>query len=582
MADYKDIQARIKEVIRPNGVGAITAAEHQSLLMQIVNKVENDFSTMKGSAVQKDGIYPEMTVGKSDNLVGRGESIPAEFSFRASGGKSIEDGTARIKTLKGNAVVWNQLYPTDWVRERNGVKSTSVGGIVSVVGTLTESYFDFQAFTDNVANHIYLFEFNAKSSVFNGYSFELLNRNQKSTINNGHAAILHNNTNSSLGTYIGVVMTKGITLNEKVTISQYDLTLMFGAGNEPTTIEEFNARKPIVEDENAYNEGEVIPFTAEGIKSIGDNAWDEEWRNGYYYGGGLFAAASTHVANVNPFKVIPNAEYRMNKYPAYVWFYDKDMQYISFGFVTSAMSFRTPSNAQFVNFSMEPAYGTTYNNDICISLAHSGYKEGQYFPYEQDIRKIDSRILEEFPNGMMPWDKVYNKNGKGYIVKGTGVVDLGTLSYAYQPPIAGSFPLGFFYVDIANKAHGNINMLSGKYDYTADWVNVGIRGDESAKTIYVKDGAFADVASFKSAMQGVMLYYELAEPTIIEYDEPFNLDYLVWDFGTEEIIADKPSAPLKADIIYQFNAVDEIRELRQLIATMQAQLASLTSNNGGQ
>ena len=56
----------------------------------------------------RNGHYPEFTAGFADNLVGRGEAIPAEFSFRASGGKSIEDGTARIKTLKGNAVVWNQ------------------------------------------------------------------------------------------------------------------------------------------------------------------------------------------------------------------------------------------------------------------------------------------------------------------------------------------------------------------------------------------------------------------------------------------------------------------------------------------
>jgi hypothetical protein len=108
-------------------------------------------------------------------------------------------------------------------------------------------------------------------------------------------------------------------------------------------------------------------------------------------------------------------------------------------------------------------------------------------------------------------------------------------------------------------------------------------------TLAVRDTAYTDAASFKAAMAGIPFYYQLAEPIVIEYDEPFNLDYKVADFGTEEIIAPQPSAPISADIIYQFNAVDmirehelEITELQRIIATMQAQLTSLTSNNGGQ
>ena len=245
-------------------------------------------------------------------------------------------------------------------------------------------------------------------------------------------------------------------------------------------------------------------------------------------------------------------------------------------------TFTTPSNCRYLKFYL---YGEeTYNNNAIISLYHSGWKaeDAKYQPYEQDIRKIDQRIKDEFPNGMQKWDMVYNKNGKGYIVKGTGKVDMGTLNYVYQPPIEGSFQQGYFTTRLQGKANGNINMLCGKYNTVADWMTVGVRGDNSSDDIYIKDSAYTSAASFKSAMAGVPLYYELAAPTIIEYDEPFNLDYLVWDFGTEEIIADKPSAPIKADIIYQFNAVDmireheaEITELQKVIATMQAQLTSL-------
>ena len=57
----------------------------------------------------KDGVYPDLIAG---DLVGRGESVPAEITFRASGGKSIKDGKAYIKRIKGNSVVWNNMADT--------------------------------------------------------------------------------------------------------------------------------------------------------------------------------------------------------------------------------------------------------------------------------------------------------------------------------------------------------------------------------------------------------------------------------------------------------------------------------------
>ena len=88
-------------------------------------------------------------------------------------------------------------------------------------------------------------------------------------------------------------------------------------------------------------------------------------------------------------------------------------------------------------------------------------------------------------------------------------------------------------------------------------------------------------------MSGVMLYYELAEPIVTELDaedQNFRDYYNVADFGTEQSQSSVPSANFSADIIYQFNAVDmirehelEITELQNIIATMQAQLTALTN-----
>ena len=89
----------------------------------------------------------------------------------------------------------------------------------------------------------------------------------------------------------------------------------------------------------------------------------------------------------------------------------------------------------------------------------------------------------------------------------------------------------------------------------------------------LKDTAYTNVTTLKADLQGVILYYEPTEMEVLEYDEPFNLDYKVADFGTEEIISQVPSAAFKGRTIYQFNAVDQIRENYNEIEKIKAALA---------
>jgi hypothetical protein len=54
--------------------------------------------------------------------------------------------------------------------------------------------------------------------------------------------------------------------------------------------------------------------------------------------------------------------------------------------------------------------------------------------------------------------------------------------------------------------------------------------------------------------------YKLPLPEVTRIDEPLQLDYKVDDFGTEKMLSNAPSAPFKADIVYQFNAEGRIRD----------------------
>ena len=536
-----------------------------------VKRIEDEI----GAAFNPAGYYPDLTVGMSDNLVGRGESVPAEFSFRASGGKSIQDGTARMKVLHGNAVVWNNMVDTrhlqgEWSYQ-NDFMHLQNGHIYAFIREIADAGIYCIPVIDGVEKYDYQMQSGVYGIVFTSR---------------------YNTTPSTTVIY-----------NEKESgaCNLIDLTLMFGAGNEPQTIEEYEARKPIVADEYAYNEGEVIHMTAEGIKSVGDNAWDEEWKNGIVSEvNGEVYDSENHVCPKNYIRIIPNTQYYFRKskgIAVYLMFYDDNYKFVGWldPFATSEEGdvFVTP-NARYMKFTY---YTSTYNNDITISLYHSGWKaeDAKYQPYWEDRLMFDKRIKDEFPDGMSKWDMVYNKNGKGYIVHGLGVVKIKDLSIRIDAEgvfIALSLP---FVPKMDSNGYSTSLILArftphlSAYAYDLSTDNRACIVDGNLWMNGQGLSAYANAQDFVNEYGEDVLYYQLAEPTIIEYDEPFNLDYEVADFGTEEIISEKPSAPLKADIIYQFNAVDmirehelEITELQRIIATMQAQLTSLTSNNGGQ
>ena len=552
MKTRNDLRARIKDVIRPNGIGAITADAHQELLLELVDILGAEIDEVEAvTDVVSDGNYPAMTVGYSDNLVGRGESTPEIFSFRASGGRSINDGTARIKTLRGNAVVWNNIAQT----LTQGNKAFPKGAQI-VKG---HKY----VIVANDLNGYGVFIFTRKNSTSQQIAGALGDEKGVKFFTSEYDAVStgEDNEDNSIWWYIE---------GSYAQANLYDLTKMFGQGNEPTTADAFNAMLPLNVDLTAYNEGEVIPFNATAIKAIGDNAWDEEWESGNFDNGQPIYDAS-RIRSKNYIRIIGGKQYASTK-RVYFVYYDKEKNYISsdYDMLTTA-----PQNAYYMKFSAgssgEPI--TTYKDDITISLYHSGYKEGQYYPYTYNIRNIDTRILELFPNGMHKWDRAYNKNGRGYVVKGTGKVDMGSLMW--QLNADGRFETSFSSVRPSVSVTEVGGILCRKYAAVSalDTYN-GINGIsiDNVSKIWIRDSAYTDAASFKAAMQGVMLYYELAEPQVYEFSEPFNLDYEVADFGTEEVIASKPSAPISADIIYQFNAVDSIRDLLTRVASLEARL----------
>jgi hypothetical protein len=365
---------------------------------------------------------------------------------------------------------------------------------------------------------------------------------------------------------------------------------MFGSGNEPTTIEEFYSRVPMGVDLNAYNEGEVIHMDVQSIESQGVNVWDKNNIESGRLNETKPVASTSYVRSKDFIPIIPNTLYNVTLkkvitntffYPS---FYDRQMNGISSeGAVTS---FTTPSNAAYLKFFLYDTGGALTPDmeiELSINLSDSAVN-GNYYPYIKRVEDL-SLIRKYFPQGMKSagsaHDEIrYNKaSGKWEKVVRIGEVDMGTLNWRLDSS-------GFFYGYIEGMAKPSAAVLSAIYSQYSKTISlsgydsapdktISTSGSFSSSYVYVKDTSNTDLTAFKAAVNGVTLYYELAEPIVTELDEADqfkDLDYQVWNAGTEKAIAEGKSAPLAADITYGFNAIGKIKELESLVAALRAKV----------
>ena len=532
---------------------------------KIVSYDDTELRQLINTKIDKtaDDYYPQLSVGTADNLSGVDE-VDSEFSFRRSGGGAIADGVARVQSIKGNSVVWNNLVDTrdkvgdsGWVYRSNDlhltqghkyalIRSKAIGGLYCIPVINGQEIYDY-SLRDNINASIFTSAYTTTPSTTQLYCEQ-----------NVGAVIL------------------------------CDLTKMFGSGNEPTTIEEFNARIPMGIDLYSFNEGEVIDMNVQGIKSVGRNVWDEEWESGNF-DNGLPVLDSSRIRSKNYIRIIGGKQYASTKRMSF-FFYDRNKDYISSDYDVLTTS---PQNACYMKFaagsSSEPI--TTYKNDICINLSDSDFN-GQYEPYMEASEDL-SIVAKYFPQGMKSTDtdsdairynKVTNSWEKRVAIKSIKLKDL---NWTYVSEI------GYFFsdsIDAQGSIDGiNISCICAQYqpmkwiDFISNYMNAKQKAvalythPSGAVRVNICDTEFADVASFLASLtDDDVLYYSAKEPIVTEIEEKdFNLDYKVWNCGTEQMVASKPSSALSADITYGFNAVGLIKQLRSMIEALSAKVANL-------
>lgn len=349
--------------------------------------------------------------------MGNGVTHKFETDSETAYAKTVPTGAKlmSVKNVGGRSIVFNQVVNLNNFRPNytvNGVTFTKLdNGKFVANGTATGGDAYFSDSFIPIKGHVYLEKSCPKGGSAETYRSYITGSGVVMDTNYGSGVIAPINVDARV--YIVPLMVKsGATVNNLVVYPQiYDLTAMFGSGNEPTSVEEFEKMFP--NDYYPYNAGEII------------------------------SAGVTEVAVGDSTYPIPEAIRNLH---GYGWSAGTAKNYVDY------------ENKRYVQ---------------CVNSVDLGtknwlmYKDGDYTP--------------------------------------------------------------FFYLNgISDIRGGTSNFLCPKYQY----VKIGVTGNESGlyvlenTTVRVRDTAYTDAATFKQAMSGVMLYYELESPIVTDISTLIDDDFL--------------------------------------------------------
>lgn len=352
-----------------------------------LNGKDEGYFAKDSEVAKRDGSYPLMNVGSADNLTG-GFKVSREFSEDTAGGSAdIADSVVKVDRIKGNSVVWNTFKIgstngiTTWTDK--GVEiSVEDNGIITMNGTMSSSgNISLCRLFSIKAKYNHLIYIKKRS---NSYNREIADTNYGSSDfvsgNRNKSMIFEitKNIDSYEAFGFGNLSLGTVFDNVKLTLLIVDLTQMFGEGNEPSTVEEFEKMFPL--DYYDYNEGEILSLNPTGIKTIGFNAYNHATGKAYVIGGkqyqitGAYTSVSEGDVAITP---------------------DSDGKF-------------TPSK----NGELTIAGGDS--TTTCVHLVWSGKRNGEYEEHWEETRNIDLQLIlyqgsPLFADGLCSVGEVYDE-----------------------------------------------------------------------------------------------------------------------------------------------------------------------------
>lgn len=487
--------------------------------------------------------------------IGQGVTHRFETDTDTAYAKTVPTGAKlmSVKSVGGRSIVWNQLVQsTSNEITGAGVKATfSNDGIVTLNGTATTTgnAVSVQP-VKNQKGHKYLMVANPLSGVY-GKDQLLFSSQSYGQDSTGHGAIITNES-SNAKWYYTLYVYKDVTYdNVKLQPQIFDLTQMFGAGNEPSTVEEFEKMFP----------ADYYPYTAGEIVSAGTESIVEQGKNLFNFNSAKLNKSYRYISDV-----IPDGK------KAVMSLADKDtsvdVSEINIGFANDVCEL--DSNVTEFNWVLTNSGLNSNNSNVSYVHDKSALCRDVFIYPKTDeaLAKLLSRYdiqveLGDTPTAYAPyhrntypipeaikalpgygWSAGTARNYVDYenkkYVQCVDSVDLGSLTWRYSKMPFGwgdnqwfSAPIQSIKVIPTNTQLANV--LCKKYTtrcaYVADGndffqVDKSIGQHQDTARVTVLDTAYTDAAAFKQAMSGVMLYYELANPIITDISNLIPDDFL--------------------------------------------------------
>lgn len=466
-----------------------------------------------------------------------------------------------LDELVGGSVAWNQLVQNGNFADVSGW--TWYGGTFSVSnnkGTVnwtdSNTTIDFYRSAAYVEGHKYLVSYEYES---------VTNITAVGFVSNSNIGLISNTVSGTSGKLVCIVAaqasgsklfqirlfrTNASTQSSIIlkNVMLIDLTQMFGTtiADYIYSLEQATAGSGIAwlkshgfftKDYYPYNTGELISVKTSGKKYVGKNLVEE----------------ILDGCNINSNGVIISEQYEFSMCIANVikgmtyiittddpngfvgdFFYEKpvvdSVSYDSTRIVVNNRIFTAPISG-YVAFRTRNGYATPQCEIGSQATDYEPYTERTY-----DISNIDLRGIPKLVNNELVYDgDTYESNGD--VTRKYWIVDLGSLDWTYDSTynrfLSGNVS------DMKDVETRTAQSICYKYvclwhDETIDtnWNKVFYTGN---KKVIVHDHDYTDAATFKTAMSGVYLIYELATPTT-ETTDPYTNPQICDKDGTEEFI----------------------------------------------
>lgn len=479
--------------------------------------------------------------------------------------KTVPTGAQKWASLDkvcGKTVVLNQL--AKYVKNYTQRGITAVGsddGSVHVTGTCeTGNYAYIRLFELNITiigGHKYFVAGGADRNFDSPDYCVYFDRKTSSVIIPSKGVIITGEPSTTFLTFLRVQ--PGTTIDATFTPQLFDLTKMFGAGNEPATIEEFRAMFPA--DYYPYNPGELMSAEVVEVESKGKNLLDPSYSTGAFTGG-----MPLSLLKVGESYTISSTKTRLFKISDV---YDGNgTQKLGESFTFTVTSdnvdkriFCLSNNSPYLPISIDDVRNTCQLERGTIATAYSPYGVKGTF-------HIPAEVREMCPGYGWSAGTVCNEIdfGRKVYVQRVGSVDLGTLDWDKNNEYDEFRSYGFKQAKAPSKPSIAANLLCETFititvnqSYRGNKVGIAL-SPESYFSVGVLADAYPDATSFKAAMSGVLLYYELAEPIEVDLSNVLPDDHFieVEAGGTVTFKQASTQLPVPSAVTYQVSTKEVV------------------------